>query len=102
MSEEQHIYHHAQQVEMRVNATVEKNSKGYNYSVTVVNASCTEEAMDAINATMYDLAEQYGAEEMTAKIAKLEAKVDELQYLIDVYKARENGEDNREPDVKEE
>lgn len=72
MSEDQHVYHHNEPVEMRLNVVVEKNTKGYNYSVTVVNASCTEEALEVIDDTINSLAAQYGAEEMTAKIAKLE------------------------------
>ena len=45
---------------MTVNVSAEKNSKGYNYSATIVNAPSVEEAVEALARAMDSLARQYG------------------------------------------
>ena len=44
----------------RINVSVEKNTKGYNFSATVVNAKSTEEAMEILNKTVAALKAEYG------------------------------------------
>ena len=59
--EDQHVYHHndANQ-EPTINTSVEKNTKGYNYSATVVGARSVEEAMKLQTEIIDSLARVYG------------------------------------------
>ena len=61
--EEQHVYHHTVNDGPKVNLKVEKNSRGYNYEVTVSGASSTDEAMAITKDAEAKLAAQYGAVE---------------------------------------
>jgi hypothetical protein len=56
----QHVYHHNDSDGLRVNMSIEKNSRGYNYSVTVVGAKTVEEGLAVIKEAEEKLKEEYG------------------------------------------
>lgn len=60
-SVDQHIYHHNDSDGLRVNMAVEKNSRGYNFSATIVGAKTVEEAIQAMDAAETALRLKYGA-----------------------------------------
>lgn len=57
---ETHHYHHTVKGEPTVNVKVEKNSKGFNYEVTVVGARSLDEAMELIMRAEARLAGAFG------------------------------------------
>lgn len=59
-STEQHVYHHSEPTEPRVNVSVERNSRGFNVSATVVGARTPGEALDLLRITMKQLSVEYG------------------------------------------
>lgn len=56
-----HVYHHSEPAEPRVNVKVERNTKGYNYEATVVNARTPEEALALLRTTIQKLQVEYGS-----------------------------------------
>jgi DNA polymerase III subunit epsilon len=56
---DQHVYHHNVYT-TKLNVKLEKNSKGYNWEVTVTEASSIDEALKVIRDTDAKLAAQYG------------------------------------------
>lgn len=58
--QDQHIYHHNDNDGAKVNVSFEKNSKGYNFSATVVGASSVEEAMKLLFEANKALAAEFG------------------------------------------
>ncbi len=60
----QHIYHHyPEPVGAKVNVKVEKNSKGYNWEITITGAASVEEALVMISEADGNLNATYGASE---------------------------------------
>lgn len=57
---EQHVYHHHNNDGPRINTSVEKNSKGYNYTATVTGASSPEEAVKLVAETLAQLRDLLG------------------------------------------
>jgi hypothetical protein len=57
---EQHIYHHNASEAPRVNVKIEKNTKGYNWEVTVTGAPTVAAALVLINEAETALRAQYG------------------------------------------
>ena len=57
---EQHVYHHYDATGVTVNVKVEKNSKGYNWEVTVIGAKSPGAALDLIEQAEQELLEVYG------------------------------------------
>lgn len=68
---DQHIYHHNDSDGLRLNVSVEKNTKGFNYSATIVGAKTVEEAMTAVQQVMARLKEVYGAASISEENAKV-------------------------------
>jgi len=58
--EEQHVYHHNVDG-VSVNTKLEKNSKGFNYEVSVHNAKTVDEAMAILQDAEGKLKARYGA-----------------------------------------
>jgi hypothetical protein len=58
---EQHIYTHSEPTTPKVNLSVEKNTKGYNWSVTVVGAASVEEALLLLAEAQAVMTAQFGA-----------------------------------------
>lgn len=56
----QHVYHHTDNDGPRINTSVERNSKGYNYTATVTGARSPEEAMQLLAATLAQLRDLLG------------------------------------------
>jgi predicted Zn-dependent peptidase len=59
--EEQHVYHHSEGP--KLNISVEKNSRGYNYSATVTNASEVPEAMKILKDAVAQLRKEFETEQ---------------------------------------
>ena len=59
--EDQNIYHHYDNDGVRINVSVEKNTKGFNYNATVTGAKSVEEAMKALIEAQSALEAKYGA-----------------------------------------
>lgn len=59
MENQQHIYHHYSD-NPKLNVKVEKNSKGYNWEVTVTGAASPEEALELVRAAEEKLKSLYG------------------------------------------
>lgn len=59
--EEQHIYHHYDNDGPRVNVKVEKNTKGFNYEVSISGAKSKEEALALLVETQAMLEQKYAA-----------------------------------------
>ena len=57
--EDQHIYHHSEE-SPRINVKVEKNSRGYNWEVSVSNAKTIEEAISLLKEAERKLAASFG------------------------------------------
>lgn len=57
-----HHYHHRDDDGPRVNMKVEKNSKGYNWEVTVTGAASVDDALDIIQHSESVLKAMYGEE----------------------------------------
>jgi hypothetical protein len=58
--EEQHTYLHTFPAEPTINVKVEKNSRGFNYEITVVGAPSVEWAMNLIHDAELKLRSEYG------------------------------------------
>jgi len=56
----QHVYHHVSADSLRVNAKVIRNSRGYNYEATVVNAKTTSEALFILKELTSELQREFG------------------------------------------
>ena len=52
---DQHIYHHNDTDGARVNVSAERNTKGWNYSATVVSAKTPAEAIQLLAETLAHL-----------------------------------------------
>jgi hypothetical protein len=57
---EQHVYHHTEPSPAKINVKIERNTKGYNFEVTVTGASSVDEALALISDANAKLKEQYG------------------------------------------
>jgi hypothetical protein len=57
---EQHIYHHSNNDGPRINVKVEKNTKGYNWEVTITGAPSTTAAIALLTETETALRALYG------------------------------------------
>lgn len=55
----QHVYHHNISDGPKVNVKVEKNSRGYNFEVTVTGAPSVDEALAIVRDAENQLAAQY-------------------------------------------
>jgi hypothetical protein len=64
--EEQHVYTHNENDHVSVNLSVERNTKGYNYSATVVNAKSVEDGMVLIKNAIKLLEFEYGKKDEAA------------------------------------
>lgn len=56
---EQHVYQHTD-LTPRINVSVEKNTKGHNWTATVINASSVEQAMELLKQVTDSLQRAYG------------------------------------------
>lgn len=61
MDNDQHIYHHNEPHEPQVNMSIEKNSRGFNYTVTVINARSVAEAIALLREAREKLEAELGA-----------------------------------------
>ena len=59
--DDQHIYHHHDNDGARVNVSVEKNTKGFNWTATVTGAKTVDEAMALLINAETQLAVKYSA-----------------------------------------
>lgn len=57
--DDQHVYHHYDNDNARINVKVEKNSRGYNYEATVTGAKTPEEALALLHRTLVELRNTY-------------------------------------------
>lgn len=57
---EQHIYHHYDNDGAKINVKVERNSKGYNWEVTVMGASTIAEACKLLYQAEQELQTKFG------------------------------------------
>lgn len=57
--EDQHIYHHNDPTDLRINVKVERNTKGYNYEATVVGAKSIDEAIRLVDEAIARLKATY-------------------------------------------
>ena len=64
MSDEQHVFYHHEKAEYLpvVSVTIEKNTKGFNYSASVSGCATVEQAMQLLNDAADKLAARYGVE----------------------------------------
>lgn len=58
--QEQHVYHHSDPAQPKVTVSVEKNTKGYNWSASVNGAATVEEAMNMLKEAEKALNKEYG------------------------------------------
>ena len=58
--EDQHIYHHSDTNGPRINVKVEKNTKGFNYEVTVTGAQTVDEALSLLKDAQQKLQAEFG------------------------------------------
>ena len=63
--EERHVYHHQANDGPRINAKVERNSKGYNWEATVLGAETPEIAAELLRQIVSTLEQEYGKEKAT-------------------------------------
>ena len=56
---EQHVYHH-NDGKAKVSVGIERNTKGYNWSVSVSNASSVQEALALLEEARTQMANSYG------------------------------------------
>ena len=68
-----HIFYHDLSDGARVNVKIEKNSKGFNYDVTVTGASTVDEALVLVREARMKLDAEYG-DNRTAAVAALVAQ----------------------------
>ena len=59
MANEQHIYHHNDSDGVRINVSVEQNSRSTKYGATVVGAKTVEEAIRLLKETKEKLDKEY-------------------------------------------
>lgn len=59
--QEVHTYHHYDNDGIRINTSFEKNSKGYNYSATVVGAKTVDEALNTLKEVQEKLEAHFDA-----------------------------------------
>lgn len=64
--ERQDIYHHNDD-KAKVNVKVEKNSRGYNWEVTVTGSTSIDEALSLINEAEMKLSAKYSTQEKENK-----------------------------------
>jgi len=57
---EQHVYNHYDKQGITLNVKVERNTKGYNFEVTVIGASSVDEAMALVKEATEKLKVEYG------------------------------------------
>ena len=57
--EDQHIYHHSEEIP-RISVKVEKNSRGYNWEVSISTAKTIEEAISLLKEAERKLAASFG------------------------------------------
>jgi len=60
--DDQHIYHHSDSDEPRVSVKVEKNTKGFNYEVSVSGSKTVDEALSLLKDAQAKLQAAYGGE----------------------------------------
>ena len=58
---DQHVYHHNDPVQPKVRLSVEKNTKGYNWSVEISYASSVDEAIRLMVEAEGELQKRFGA-----------------------------------------
>ena len=58
--DDQHIYHHSDTDGPRINVKVEKNTKGFNYEVTVTGAKTVDEALSLLKDAQQKLQAEFG------------------------------------------
>jgi hypothetical protein len=56
----QHVYHHNVASEARVNVKLEKNTKGFNFEITVTGAANADEALAIIKDAEIKMTAAYG------------------------------------------
>ena len=61
--QEQHVYYHNDYDGAKMNFGIEKNTKGYNWNVTVTGAKTVAEAILLLNQANAELKALYGAPE---------------------------------------
>lgn len=61
MADEQHVYHHYDGNVAKISVKVEKNTKGFNYEVSVSDASIIDEAIALLHNTQQRLESMYSA-----------------------------------------
>jgi hypothetical protein len=59
---DQHVYHHNDSDGLRINMSIERNSRGINYSVTIVGAKSVVEGMTALKEAETSLKSEYGVQ----------------------------------------
>ena len=60
LQSDQHIYHHNITPPARVNVSVERNTKGYSWTATVINAATVAEALALLTEAENALRAQFG------------------------------------------
>lgn len=55
-----HLFYHFAELPPRVNLHIEKNSRGINWEVTILNATSTEEGIKLLEEARQKMAELYG------------------------------------------
>lgn len=60
MSNESHVYTHAEKATPTVNLSIEKNTKGFNWGVTVVGAESVEQALALLDKARDEMSHRYG------------------------------------------
>lgn len=66
MSDRQDVYHHYDD-KAKVNVKIEKNSRGYNWEVTVNGATNIDEALSILNEAEMKLSAKYSTQETKEK-----------------------------------
>jgi hypothetical protein len=57
---ESHVYTHTEKPEPTVNLSIEKNTKGFNWGVTVIGASSVAEGLELLDKARDEMASRYG------------------------------------------
>jgi hypothetical protein len=60
--EDKNVFNHFDNDHLSINVSAEKNTRGFNFSATVVNAKSPEDAVKALKDTMEQLKKEYGTE----------------------------------------
>lgn len=89
---EQHVWHHQEQAAARVNVTLEKNTKGYNFAVTVMNCADPDQALDMLEATRAELARTYGEDALKQKLDTALLQLAEIATAINAQDGEDLGE----------